>query len=289
MAHPLKLRTLLFAPGDSPRKAEKALAGSADCVLLDLEDSVGLNQKDPARSMVAARLASAARPGVFVRINPRGTPFYLPDLAAIIPARPAGIMLPKCTGPHDITALDHHMEALEVASGQEPGSIAVIALVTETAESLLAMDYRGAPPRLRALCFGAEDLSADLGISPRIQGAPPAYPAPVAAARAATLVAAAAAGLPAIDTPWPDPRDPHGLAAEAAAAARDGFAGKLCIHPDQVGPVAAAFTPAADRIAWAVAVRDGFEARPGAGVFVLDGKMIDRPHLKLAERILASI
>jgi citrate lyase subunit beta/citryl-CoA lyase len=285
------MRNLLFAPGDSARKAEKALASTADGVILDLEDSVALAQKDAARAMVAALLPTLSRPrpsqpGVFVRVNPRGTPFYLPDLAAVVPGRPVAIMLPKCTGPHDLVALDHHLEALETASGQAPGSIGVIALVTETAESLLAMDYRGAPPRLAALCFGAEDLSADLGVSPRPNGA---YTAPVLAARSATLVAAAAAGVPALDTPWPDPRDPAGLAMEADAAARDGFAGKLCIHPDQLVPVAAAFTPAPDRIAWATAVRDGFAERPGAGVFVLDGKMIDRPHLKLAERILASV
>jgi citrate lyase subunit beta/citryl-CoA lyase len=286
VAETLKMRNLLFAPGDSARKTEKALASAADGVILDLEDSVALGQKDTARTMVAALLPGLGRAGVFVRVNPRGTPFYLADLAAVVPGRPAAIMLPKCTGPHDLLALDHHLEALETASGQEPGSIAVVALVTETAESLLAMDYRGAPSRLAALCFGAEDLSADLGVSPRPGGA---YTAPVAAARAATLVAAAAAGIPALDTPWPDPRDPAGLLAEAEAAARDGFAGKVCIHPDQIAPVAAAFTPSPARVAWAIAVRDGFAERPGAGVFVLDGKMIDRPHLKLAERILASV
>jgi citrate lyase subunit beta/citryl-CoA lyase len=284
------MRNLLFAPGDSARKAEKALASAADGVILDLEDSVALNQKALARDMVAALLPGLDRPGVFVRVNPRGTEFYLADLAAVVPGRPAAIMLPKCTGPHDLVALDHHLEALETASGQQPGSIKVVALVTETAESLLAMDYRGAPARLAGLCFGAEDLSADLGISPRLGGGlGSTYPASIAAARAATLIAAAAAGVPALDTPWPDPRNPDGLLAEAEAAARDGFAGKLCIHPDQIAPVAAAFTPSPSRIAWATAVCNGFAERPGAGVFVLDGKMIDRPHLKLAERILASL
>jgi citrate lyase subunit beta/citryl-CoA lyase len=282
----LKLRNLLFAPGDSARKTEKALASAADGVILDLEDSVALDQKTVARDMVAALLPALSRPGVFVRVNPRGTPFYLADLAAIVPGRPAAIMLPKCTGPHDLAALDHHLEALETASGQQTGSIKVVALVTETAESLLAMDYRGAPARLAGLCFGAEDLSADLGVSPRPGGI---YPPSIAAARAATLVAAAAAGVPALDTPWPDPRDPAGLVAEAEAAARDGFAGKVCIHPNQIDAIAAAFTPSPDRVAWATAVRNGFAERPGAGVFVLDGKMIDRPHLKLAERILASL
>lgn len=286
MPLPLKLRSLLFAPGDSARKAEKALAFDADGVILDLEDSVAVPGKDAARGQVAALLPGVSRPGVIVRVNPRGTPWYLADLAAVAPHRPAAVMLPKCTGPDDLRALDCHLEALEVAFGIPPGSIGVLALVTETAGSLARMDYGAAPARLLALCFGAEDLSADLGIAPRdtVQ----AYSAPVAAARAMTVLAAAAAGVPALDTPWPDPRDPAGLAHEAQRAAADGFAGKLCIHPDQIDAVNAAFTPGADRVAWAEQVRDGFAARPDAGVFALDGKMIDRPHLKLAERILAA-
>jgi citrate lyase subunit beta/citryl-CoA lyase len=286
----LKLRSLLFAPGDSARKAEKALASTADGVILDLEDSVALAAKDAARATVAALLPNLAhrtpsQPAVLVRINPRGTPQYLADLAAVVPGRPAAIMLPKCTGPGDMIALDHHMEALEVSAGIPVGSIGVLALVTETAASLLEMDYRGAPSRLLGLCFGAEDLSGDLGVASR---GPAGYTAPVAAARAATLLAAAAAGLPAIDTPWTDPRDPQGLAQETAAAARDGFAGKLCIHPGQIEIVQAAFTPSDDQVLWAQQVLAGFAANPGAGVFTLDGKMIDRPHLRLADRIMAS-
>jgi len=282
---PFKLRSLLFAPGDSARKAEKALASAADGVILDLEDSVGLPGKDAARAQVAA-LLPVSRPGVIVRVNPRGTPWYLADLAAVAPRGPAAILLPKCTGPDDLHALDHHLEALEAAHRLPVGGIRVLALVTETAASLAQMDYGTAPARLLALCFGAEDLSADLGIAPRGPGQ--AYAAPVAAARAMTVLAAAAAGVAALDTPWPDPRDPAGLATEAQQAAADGFAGKLCIHPGQVEAVATAFTPTPDRVAWAEQVRDGFAARPDAGVFALGGKMIDRPHLKLAERILAA-
>ena len=283
----MKLRSLLFAPGDSARKAEKAAASPADGVILDLEDSVAPAGKDAARAMVAALLPTLRRPGVIVRVNPRGTPWYLADLAAAVPGRPAAVLLPKCTGPHDLHALDHHLEALEAAAGLSIGSIGVLALMTETAASLLHMDYTGAPARLLALCFGAEDLSADLGVVPRDGDG--RYAGPVSAARAATVTAAAAAGVPALDTPWPDPRDPAGLAQEAGRAARDGFAGKLCIHPDQVGPVNAAFTPSAERVGWARQVVAGFEARPDAGVFALDGKMIDRPHLKLAHRILAAM
>ncbi len=279
----MKLRSLLFAPGDSERKAAKALASDADAVILDLEDSVAPGQKDAARGMVAAMLP-VERPAV-VRVNPRGTPWYLPDLAAIVPARPRALLLPKCTGPADLLALHHHLEALEASHGLPAGGIGVLALVTETAASLRTMDYAGSPPRLLALCFGAEDLSADLGVAPR---GPDGYGAAVAAARAATLLAAAWAGVPAVDTPWPDPKDAAGMAAEAAAAARDGFAGKLCIHPAQIGPANAAFTPAPARVAWAQRVEAAFAANPDAGVLTLDGAMIDQPHLKLARRILAA-
>jgi len=281
---PTKLRSLLFAPGDSDRKATRALVSGADGVILDLEDSVAPSAKNLGRALTAALLRGASRP-VIVRVNPRGTPWYLADLAACVPGRPAAVMLPKCTGPGDLAALDHHLEALEAAHGIAAGSIGILALVTETALSLRAMDYAGSPARLAALCFGAEDLSADLGIAPR---GPGGYPAPVAAARAMALLAAAQAGVPALDTPWPDPRDPDGLMHEAAAAAADGFAGKLCIHPAQIDAVNAAFTPAPGRVAWAQRVRDAFAQAPDAGVLSLDGAMIDQPHLKLARRILAA-
>ncbi len=283
----MRLRSPLFAPGDSERKATKALASAADAVILDLEDSVAPAAKEAARTATAAILGSTSRAGVIVRVNPPGTPWYLADLAAVVAARPAAVMLPKCSGAEDLLALDRHLEALETASCQAVGSIGVLPLVTETAASVLGLaGIKNASGRVIALCFGAEDLSADLGIRPR--GPDASFALPVVYARAALLIAAAAGGIPAIDTPWPDPRDPGGLAREAAAAAADGFAGKLCIHPDQIAPVNAAFTPPADSVAWARRVLEGFAANPDAGVFALDGKMIDRPHLKLAERIIAA-
>lgn len=285
----MRLRSLLFAPGDSARKIDKALGIGADGVILDLEDSVAASAKDAARAAVGGRLPGLSHRGdIVVRINPRGTPWYLADLAAVVPGRPDAILLPKCTGPDDLAALDHHLEVLEVASGQPVGRIKVLALVTETAASVLAMPRSGAAGmgRVLAFCFGAEDLSSDLGIPPRLPDN--SYPAAIAHARAAMLVAAAGAGVAALDTPWPDHRDLLGLALEAATSAADGFAGKVCIHPDQVGPINAAFTPASTRIDWARRVRDGFAANPDAGVFAMDGKMIDRPHLRLAERILAA-
>jgi citrate lyase subunit beta/citryl-CoA lyase len=285
---PLALRSPLFAPGDSQRKADKAMGTKADAVILDLEDSVAMPSKDAARALVAAMLPGLSRPGVIVRINPPGTPWYLADLAAIVPGRPAAVMLPKCSSADELAALDHHLEALETSAGIEGGSIRIVPIVTETAASVLALPSMLAKPRrVAAICFGAEDLSADLGISPR--RADGSYPAAVAQARALVLLAAAAAGIAAIDTPFPDPRDPQGLLREVAEAAADGFAGKLCIHPDQIEAVNAAFTPSAERLDWARAVAAGFAANPGAGVFTLEGKMIDRPHLRLAERILASV
>jgi citrate lyase subunit beta/citryl-CoA lyase len=280
----MRLRNLLFAPGDSARKRDKALASAADAVVLDLEDSVGPDSKDAAREQVAALLPGRARREVVVRVNARATPWYLRDLAAVMPGGPLAVMLPKCTGMADILALDHHLEALETAAGLEVGQTGILALVTETAASLHGLDYRGAPPRLTALCFGAEDLSSDLGVAAR--DAAGRYAAPVRQARAALLLAAGAAGLPALDTPFPDPRQPEALVREAAEAARDGFAGKLCIHPDQLMPVVRAFTPDAARLDWARRVEAAFAARPDAGVISLDGQMVEGLHLRLARRIL---
>jgi citrate lyase subunit beta/citryl-CoA lyase len=211
----------------------------------------------------------------------------LADLAAVVPCAPAAVMLPKCASPEDLRALDHHLEALETASGLALGSVGVVAIVTETANSVFSLGaYVPAPARLAAICFGAEDISADLGVAPRRQDG--SYNAAVIFARAQVLVAAGALGVPAIDTPWPDPRDPDGLRREADAAAADGFSGKILIHPAQIDIVNAAFTPPPEQVRWAERVRAAFAADPAAGVFALDGKMIDRPHQRLAERILAA-
>ena len=283
----MRLRSLLFAPGDSERKIAKALAGDADAVILDLEDAVAPSAKDAARASVAALLPGLARAGVIVRVNPEATSWHLNDLAAVVPGRPAAILLPKCEGPEALLRLDQKLAALEAAAGLAPGGIATLALVTETAASVQALARFGPGlPRLIALSFGAEDLSADLGIRPRLAGG--GFAQPIAVARALTLIAAAAAGVAAIDTPFPDPRDPAGLAAESQAAAADGFSGKYLIHPDQIAPAHAAFTPSPERVSWARAVAELFAANPEAGVMVLEGQMIDRPHKKLALRILAA-
>jgi citrate lyase subunit beta / citryl-CoA lyase len=287
----MRLRSPLFAPGDAARKIDKALASAADAVILDLEDSVAAPAKPAARDAVAERLRAIAadprRPSVIVRVNQRGTPWYLADLAAVVAAGAAAVMLPKCTGPDDLHALDHHLEALEAAAGVAAGSVRVVAIVTETAGSIFTLGaYAPAPARLAAFCFGAEDMSADIGVPPR--RADGTYTAAVLLARAHVLAAAGALGIPAIDTPFPDPRDPDGLRREAEAAAADGFGGKILIHPDQIATVNAVFTPPPEQLRWAERVRDHFAAHPDSGVFALDGKMIDRPHHKLAQRILAA-
>ena len=283
----MRLRSPLFAPGDSERKMTKAIASAADAVILDLEDSVAAPAKPTARAMVPDVVRAHPGRALIVRVNPRGTPWYLDDLAAVVRSRPAGIALPKCSGADDLGTLNHHLEALEAAAGAPIGSTGVVAIVTETAGSVFALgDYAPVASRLLGICFGAEDLSADLGISPRYPDG--GYPAPVILARAQVLLAAGALGVPAIDTPYPDHSDPAGLRREAEAAAADGFAGKILIHPAQIDVVNAAFTPPPAQVRWAERVNAAFTANPDSGVFALDGKMIDRPHWKLAQRILAA-
>lgn len=298
----LRLRNPLFAPADSPRKMQKALASAADAVILDLEDSVAEGGKAAAREALRGLLpslerggleraglerAGPRRPAVVVRVNPVGTAHHLADLACVVPGAPDAIMLPKCAGGAQLAVLDRQLAALEAAAGLPEGGIRVLPIATETAAAVLALGTLAGAPRLAGLCFGAEDLAADLGTAPRL--ARGAYSAATVAARGLLLLAAAACGVPALDTPWPDPRDAEGLRREAEAAAADGFAGKLCIHPDQIGPMAAVFTPDAARLEWARRVVAGFAANPAAGVFSLDGKMIDRPHLRLAQRLLALV
>jgi citrate lyase subunit beta/citryl-CoA lyase len=265
----------------------KAIASAADAIILDLEDSVAAPAKSTARAMVPQVVRTHPDRDLMVRVNPRGTPWYLEDLAAVVPARPCAIALPKCTGPDDLLALNHHLEALEAAAGVPIGGIGVFAIVTETAGSVFMLgNYGDVAARLVGICFGAEDLSADLGITPR--HADGSYPAPVVLARAQVLIAAGALGVPAIDTPYPDHGDPAGLRREAEAAAADGFAGKILIHPAQIDIVNATFTPTPEQLRWAERVNAAFTANPDSGVFALDGKMIDRPHWKLAQRILAA-
>jgi len=280
-----RLRSLLFVPGDRPDRMRKALTAGADALILDLEDSVALDGKPGARVCVADFLEEARDGGtvLFVRVNPLDGGLTDADLDAVLPARPAGIMLPKAEGAASLADLERRM----VARGDSASLI--LPIVTETPRAMFALgEYAGATERLAGLTWGAEDLPAAVGaLTARCEDG--SYTPPYEIARALTLFAAAAAQVPPIETVYPAIRDLDGLAAYAARGARDGFLGMMAVHPAQVPVINAAFTPLAEDVARALAIVDAFAANPGAGVLMLDGRMIDKPHLKKAEALLARI
>jgi citrate lyase subunit beta / citryl-CoA lyase len=281
-------RSWLFAPGDSDRKMEKAAAGAADIVLLDLEDAVAEQEKPRARSMVSAFLTAnkAHRQRLWVRINPIQGPHGLTDLVAIMGARPGGIMLPKSRGRADAELLDHYLTALEAAAGTESGTTQVIALVTETAEAMFTTGSYAGVPRVAALTWGAEDLADALGASEN-RDEDGSYGFTFQLARSLCLVGAAAAGVPAIETIHGDFRDEEGLRKRAAEVRRAGYRGMLAIHPAQVDVINEAFTPSAAELARAQEIVDLFAAHPGVGAIGHKGAMLDRPHLARAQALLA--
>ena len=278
-----RLRSLLFVPGDRPERMRKALGSGADALILDLEDSVAIGAKAGAREEVAAFLKEAADSGVmlFVRVNPLDGGLTDADLDAVIEGCPAGIMLPKAEGAASIRDLDERLRQ----RGDDRALILPIA--TETPKAIFRLgEYGDVAARLAGLTWGAEDLPAAIGaLSAR--HADGSYTPPYEIARALTLFAACAADVAPIETVYPAIRDLDGLAAYAQRGARDGFLGMMAVHPDQVPVINAAFTPSEEEIARAQAVVDAFAANPGAGVLTLDGKMIDRPHLKKAHSLLA--
>lgn len=278
-----RLRSLLFVPGDRPERMRKALGSGADALILDLEDSVAIGAKAGAREEVAAFLKEAADSEVtlFVRVNPLDGGLTDVDLDAVIEGRPAGIMLPKAEGAASIRDLDQRLRQ----RGDDRALILPIA--TETPKAIFRLgEYGDVAERLAGLTWGAEDLPAAIGaLSAR--HADGSYTPPYEMARALTLFAACAADVAPIETVYPAIRDLDGLAAYAQRGARDGFLGMMAVHPDQVPVINAAFTPSEEEIARAQAVVDAFAANPGAGVLTLDGKMIDRPHLKKAQALLA--
>ncbi|WP_343525732.1 CoA ester lyase [Sphingomonas sp.] len=275
----MRLRSLLFVPGDRPDRMAKALGVGADALILDLEDAVAPDTKPLARQEVA-RFLGQPRDGsvrLFVRINPIDGPLAIDDLTAILPARPDGIVLPKAEGRGSLAALECHLA----------GDIAILPIVTETPAAMFRLgEYQGASERLAGLTWGAEDLPAAIGAT-TAREADGGYTAPYQLARAMTLFAAHAAGVAAIETVYPDFRDADGLAAYAARGRRDGFTGMMAIHPSQVPVINAAFTPSAEELARAQAIVDLFAAHPGAGALQLDGRMVDAPHLKAARTLLA--
>ena len=276
-----RLRSLLFVPGDRPDRMEKALGLGADALILDLEDAVAPPNKPAARAAVAAFLQhrTAAATLCFVRINPLDSGLAGDDLAAILPARPDGIVLPKAEGAASLAALAQQLS----------GDTLILPIATETPAAIFALgSYGGVTSRLAGLTWGAEDLPAAIGAATSRE-ADGSYTAPYQLARSLTLFGAHAAGVPAIETVYPDFRDLDGLAAYAARGRRDGFTGMMAIHPAQVAVINAAFTPSAAEIVHARAVVALFAANPGAGALALDGRMVDAPHLKAARSLLAGM
>jgi len=284
---PIAARSWLFAPGDSEKKMTKAMDGEADIVLIDLEDAVAPDSKAAARPMVHDFIKAnpQQRHRLWVRINPFDGPHTLLDLAAIMPANPGGIMLPKVYGRQDVEKLDHCLSALEVANGIEEGSTPVIVLITETAEAMFHTgDYKGAP-RVVALTWGAEDLADSIGASSN-RNEDGSYSFTYELARSMTVLGAATAGVTAIETISADFRDLDALRARAEKVRRDGFRGMMAIHPAQVPVINAAFTPTEAEIAEAQEIVDIFAANPGVGAIGWKGGMLDRPYLARAERLL---
>ena len=283
-------RSMLFVPGDSERKLAKGESSPADALILDLEDSVAPDRTAIARDMVRAYLQSRpdrSKQQLWVRINPLASEKGLPDLAAVVAGKPDGIILPKPDSGADIVLLDHYLTALETREGLAAGSIRAIPVATETAKAVFALGtYAGSSPRLAGITWGAEDLSAALGASTNKAGSG-AYAFTYELARSLCLAGAVAADVQPLDTLYVDFRDPAGLEADCKSSRQLGFTGRIAIHPDQVAVINAAYSPDAAEIAFARRVVDAFAASPGTGVVGLDGKMLDMPHLKQANRLLA--
>ena len=276
----MRLRSLLFVPGDRPDRMEKALGVGADALILDLEDSVAPAAKAEARRAVAAFLDANGAAKLWVRVNPLDGAEIERDLAALLPAHPDGIVLPKAEGGASVAELARRLAERGNATAQ------IMAIATETPAAMFQLGSYGGVKRLAALTWGAEDLPAAIGASTSREP-DGSYTPPYELARSLCLFGAAAAGVLPIETVYPNFRDLAGLKAYAGRARRDGFAGMMAIHPDQVAVINAAFTPSAEEVAQARAVVAAFAANPQAGALPLDGRMIDRPHLVQAQRILA--
>jgi citrate lyase subunit beta / citryl-CoA lyase len=285
------MRSALFVPGDDEKKLAKALLSGADALIVDLEDSVAFAAKERARRIAGEFLRAAAsqsqRPRLFVRVNPLESGLTDADLDAVMPSGPDGVFLPKSLSGASVQQLGVKLAVREASLGLDDGATRIIAIATESARALFGVEsYRACSARLEGLAWGGEDLSADLGAeSNRLPDG--SYAGPYALARNLTLVGAIAAGVAPIDTVFTNFRDLDGLRAEAFAARRDGFWGKMAIHPAQAPIINEVFTPSPEALARARAILAAFAAAPGAGVVALDGEMLDRPHQLRAERLLA--
>lgn len=285
----MSLRSLLFAPGDSEKKLAKAAESGADCVILDLEDSVAASRKPVAREMVRDYLKAGTNPKVefYVRVNPLDGPYSLADIAAVAPAAPKGLVVPKANNAAELVQISHMLDVLEAEHGLPAGGIGILPVATETAAAVFNLgSYSKDTPRLRGITWGAEDLGAAVGASTNLE-ASGQWTSPYVLVRSLCLFAAHASGVQAIDTVMADFKNLAGLEQVCNDARRDGFTGKICIHPAQVEVINRAFTPSEAEVAHARAVLAAFAANPDAGTLQLDGKMIDKPHQVQAERIVA--
>jgi citrate lyase subunit beta/citryl-CoA lyase len=280
------MRSMLFVPGDSPRKFEKASQGQASALILDLEDSVVPDKKDEARGLTRTMLG-VRREGqqLYVRVNALDTSMTLQDLAAVMPAAPDGIVLPKSRSGDDVRHLAMWLDAFEAAAGTRTGSTRIVVVATETAASVFGLgSYKDCSPRLAGMMSGAEDLAASLGATENGSGG--RFHSPYLLARDMCLIGAAAAEVAAIDTVYTDIENLAGLEVETRNARRDGFSAKALIHPKHVDIVNAAFEPSAAERAWAEKIVAAFASNPTLGTLRVDGRMIDKPHLRAARKIL---
>ncbi|HKT73193.1 MAG TPA: CoA ester lyase [Steroidobacteraceae bacterium] len=283
------LRSLLFVPGDSEKKMAKSVGLPADGLILDLEDAVAPSRKPEARQLTREYLGAhpdRSRTRLWVRINPLETPESLPDLAAVMANRPDGIIQPKTRSPDDVIRLSHYLDALETQNGIPLGQTKIIPVATETPQAIFTMGgFSRCGSRLAAITWGAEDLSTAVGAIGN--KAPDGnWSQPFQLARSLCIFAASAAGVPALDTLFADTRDTEGLRGACATARRDGFSGKIAIHPGQVVPINEGFTPSRTEVERAQRIVSLFDANPGVGTLALDGEMLDIPHLRQARRTL---
>jgi citrate lyase subunit beta / citryl-CoA lyase len=284
------MRSFLFVPADGGPKLDKALASGADAVIIDLEDSITPERKPHARAAAVEFLKSAGtakrRPSLLVRINGLDTGMTDADLEAIVAGKPDAIVFPKAEGGASVVHLDAKLTAREAIAGIPEGQIKILAQAVESAAGLFsAGNFRNASPRLIGLTWGPEDLSAELGAEAN-RDASGELTEPYRLARSVCLYAAAAAKLPAIETVYVDFRNSDGLRRDTEAARRDGFSGRLAIHPAQVAVINDVFTPTTAQIEKAKSVVAAFAAQPNAGAVGIDGKMYDRPHLVRAQQLL---
>ena len=285
----MKLRSLLFVPGDSEHKLQKAVDSSADVLILDLEDSVAASRKPIARGLVADYIRSQAKghnAALYVRINPLDTPIAMIDLATICIPGLAGILLPKTLGFEDIIRVGYCLDALEAREGMEHGTVKILPVATETPQAVLRMHSFSSTPRLSGVTWGAEDLSTAIGaFSNRDEEGGDWSPLYVWAG-SLCLAAAAAAQTQAIDTLYANFRDEAGLRNACRISRRRGFRGRIAIHPDQVDVINEAYSPSESELLFARRIVEAFEANPYAGTLSIDGSMVDMPHLAQARRTL---